>query len=367
MTDRAANFEWHQEGEEAEAVIYAPDATIAEACFERALPATRLLGIMSPIYAAASSVNSNEFGWVVASESHVAPSLFSAPEWGLLLTAETAVKGLGVPEEVPRLIDQKLSEVVLPDVGQAEAQRLCEFGSLWAAEKGLIEEEDVPHLNVLPGDSDALGGRALSAGSRDWTRPGRVRALRVQEILDSDRAEDLGLEVGSLAFVVGAGAEDLGRLCLASHRERISARASSGDFGTSGHLPAAPIDSQEARDIVAAAYAAANYAAGRTALVVYALRQALEEVGALNLQTAWVIGGIDERDGHARHRNGLVALGAGETFVGYSSVSAGTGRMIESAPPFEARKDERWVWEEAGILTRWATLVALRHSGEAEV
>ena len=367
MSEWAASFEWHQEGEEAKVVIYAPDATIAEACFERALPTTRLLGIISPIYAVASSATSNEFGWVVASESHVAPTLFSAPEWGLIITADAAVKGLGALEEVPRLIDRKLSEVVLPDVGQAEVRRLCELGSLWAAEKGLIEEEDVPHLNVLPGDADALGRRALSAGLRDWTRPGRVRALRVAEILDSARAEDLGLEMGALVFAVAAGAEDLGRLCLASHRERISARASSGDFATSDHLPATPIDSQEARDIVAAACAAANYAAGRAALVVYALRRALEDIGVLNLRAAWMIGGVDERDGQARHRNGLVALEAGEVFVGDSSVSAGTGRMMESVPPFEALKDERWVWEEAGILTRWATLVALRSSGEAEV
>src|SRR5918997_11816 len=87
MTERAADFEWRGEGEEAQNLLYAPGPAVAEASLERALSAARLPGVVSPVYVAASGTPSN-FGWVAASETHAAPDLVSAPEWGLLIVAE---------------------------------------------------------------------------------------------------------------------------------------------------------------------------------------------------------------------------------------------------------------------------------------
>lgn len=357
MIEHSADYEWRGEGEGAEVVLYAPGSTVAGWAFEQALPSARLPGVMSPVYAAASS---RSFGWVAASETHVAPDLVSAPEWGLLLITDTPVERVGAPEEVSRQIRRRLSEVALPNIGDAGVRRVAESGALWAAEEGLIEEEDLPSLSTLVGDADALGRRALSAGTRDWTRPGTVRAFRVAEILDSEGAGGLGIEVGSLALVVRVGAEDLGRISLASHRERISVRASNEDFGAPVDLPAAPVETGEARDLVVAVQTAANYAAGRAALIVYALRRALADAGDLRLRAAWKIGGLEERDGKALHRNGLAAVGVSEAFIAGRMVAAGTGELLGSAPPFEApEKDGRWVWEEAGILTRWMALEPL--------
>jgi tRNA-splicing ligase RtcB len=366
MTEDVADFEWRGEGEGAEVVLYAPNSAVAEVSFDRALPATRLPGVTSPVYAAASSRESREgrsFGWVAASETHVAPDLISAPEWGLLLVADAPVAGvLGEPGEVPHLISRKLSEVALPSIrSTAEVRAISESGASWIAEEGLIEEEDLPLLAPSVGDPDALGRRSLSSGARDWTRPGTLRSFRTTEILNLDRAEELGLEAGALALVVLVGAEDLGRLALAGHRERIFARTASGDFGVPGDLPVAPVDSEEARDLLAATGAAANYAAGRLALVVYALRRALGgDVGALRLRVAWKTGGLEKRNGTILHRDGLAAAKEAEALVSGRSVAAGTGEMLESAPPFDvAEEDGRWPWEEAGILTRLATLEPL--------
>ena len=365
MVEHAADFEWRGEGEEAEILLYAPDAVVAEASFERVLPVARLPGVLSPVYAAASSL-SRGFGWVAASETHAAPDPVSAPEWGLLLVADAPVEGVGAPEEVPRLIGRRLSEVTLPDISEAEARRLAETGALWAAEEGLIEEDSLPLFAGYTSDADSLGRRALAAGARDWMRPGLVRALRIAEILDSEGTEALGLEPGALAFVVSAGGEDLGRLALAIHHERISARTAAGDFGAPENLPAAPVDTGEARDLLAATAAAANYAAGRAALLSYALRRALGEAGTLRLRAAWAVGGFEERDGQVLHRNHLAAAGAGETLVAGLTVAAGTGGMLGSAPTFEVlEEDERWAWEEAGLLERLATLEQLGgRSGE---
>jgi tRNA-splicing ligase RtcB len=288
------------------------------------------------------------------------------PERGLLLVASTPVPNLKVPpEDLPRLLDRRLSEIALPSLGDPGGVRaVSEEGALWAAEAGLVEEEDLPHLThplgTAPGDPDSLGRRALLAGARDWTRPGRVEAFRVAEVLDPDGAGSLGLEPEALVLVVLAGAEDLGRLALAAHAERVSGRLSAGaDFGSTPDLPAAPLDSEEARDLLAASAAAANYAAARTALLLHALRRALRDLaGSLEGRAGWAIGGLANSNGTAVHRNGLAALGEGEALSAGGVVAVGMGAMRGSAPPFGASTtdDGRWPWEEAGLLARWAAL-----------
>jgi tRNA-splicing ligase RtcB len=360
MAEHVADFEWRGEGAEAEVVLYAPNPTVAESSFERALPAARLPGMTGPVYAAASL---RGFGWVAASETHAAPDLVSAPGCGLLLVADTPVEDVaGTPEEVPRLISRRLSEVALPGVrSDAEVREISESGALWAAGEGLIEEEDLPFLTPSTGDADTIDRRSLAAGARDWTRPGIIRAFRVAEILDPERAGGMGLESGALALVVSAGAEDLGRLALAGHRERILARTTRGEFGAPDDLPAAPVATGEARDLLTATGAAANYAAGRAALVLYALRRALgDHVGALGPRAGWTLGGFEERDGAVLHREGLAVAGEGEALVSGGSVAAGTGGMLGSAPPFGAAEERgRWPWEEAGILAQWTVLELL--------
>ena len=358
MVEHAADYEWRGEGENAEVLIYAPDDATAERALERALPAARLPGVTSPVYVAASD---SGLGWVAVSETHAAPDLFSAPVWGLLLVADATVANLGVPTgEVKGWISRNLLEVALPRLGEREVRRAAEAGPGWAAEEGLIEEEDLRLFEVAEGDADSLGRRAVALGARDWTRPGRVRALRVAEILGSEGAEAFGLDPGSLALVVSTGAEDLGRLALSGHRERILARVWGGDFGATADLPAAPVDTEEARDLMAAITTVKNYAAVRATLTVYALRRALEDAGALALQAAWPVGGAEERDGLVMHRNGLAAVGTGEALVAGRTVAAGTGGMMRSAPSFGVfEEDGRWAWEEAGLLVRRAVLEPL--------
>jgi tRNA-splicing ligase RtcB len=352
VVEHAGDYEWRGEGEGAEIVLYAPDDRSANSTFERVLPATRLPGVESPVYAAASPEG---LGWVAVSPSHAAPDLASVPTRGLLLVADAALGSLEVaPEELPRLISRRLSEVRSPHLTGSGARRVCETGAIRAAEDGLIEEEDLPLFGLFAGDADALGRRAISAGTRDWDRPGNVRAYAVGEVLD---AGNLGLEPGMLALVVSAGAGDLGRLALAGHRERIAGRG--GDFGAEEDLPAAPVETEEAADLLAATGAAANFADGRAALLVYALRRALGDVvGDLSLRAAWRVGGIEDRDGSLVHRRDLAAAGDGEALVSGGGVVAGTGKMAGSAPPFGAPEDDgRHPWEEAGVLERWADLV----------
>jgi tRNA-splicing ligase RtcB len=356
MIEHAADYEWRGEGEEAEVVLYALEDLTANPAFERVLPATHLPGVESPVYAAASP---DDLGWVVVSASHTAPDVASVPVRGLLLVADAALGELGVlPEEVPRLIPRQLSEVRLPRLTGAGIRRICDAGARAAAEDGLIEEEDLSLLDPRPGDADALGRQAISAGTREWDLPGEVRAYGVGEVLDSEAAESLGLNRGTFALVISTVAGDLGRLALAGHRERILSRVRGGDFGAGEDLPAAPIDTEEAADLLAAVGAAANFADGGAALLVYALRRALEEfAGELSVRAAWRIGGIEVRGGSLVHRRDLASAGEGEALVSGGSVVAGTGKMSGSVPSFGVPEDDgRHPWEEAGVLERWADL-----------
>lgn len=359
MAEHSAEYKWQGDGEEAEVVLYAPDEGIAESYFERALPASRLPGVESPVYAAASERGS---GWVAASSTHAAPDLISTPARGVLLAADVAAESLSVPpEELPRLILRGFSEMRLPALNEAGVRRVCESGARSAAEDGLIEEEDLEMIGRRDGEADALGWRGISAGTRDWDVLEEVRAYPVGEIMDTEGADALGLEAGMLVFVLLVGAGNLGRLAIEAHRERILDRVWHGEFDTAPDIPAAPLDTEEARDLVAASGAAANFAAGRSALLLYALRRALAEpVGGLRTLASWTMGGFGEHGPTTVHRRGLSEVRSSEVVVPGESVAVGTGAMLGSAPPFGvAELEGRWPWEEAGLMERVAQLRSL--------
>jgi tRNA-splicing ligase RtcB len=354
VTEHAAEFEWRGEGEESEIVLYAPD----DSAFERALPAAGLPGARSPVYAAASPEG---FGWATASATHVSPDLLSTPKRGLLLVADTTAENLSIEarELTNRLLrDLPEAGLRLPRLNEAGVARICEGGARAAAEDGLIEEDDLRLLGSRPGDGDALGRPALAAGPAEWEALVAMDLGVVTEVLNAEGAESLGLQTGVLALLVGVGAGELGRLALAAHRERILGRVWSRDFGAGPDLPAAPADTEEAADLVAALHAAANFADARMARSLWMLRRVLGEVtGGLEIRVAWTLGGIEERDGLLVHRKDLASAGDGEALVSGSYAAVGKGKMWASAPPFGISEEEgRWPWEEAGLMERWAEL-----------
>jgi tRNA-splicing ligase RtcB (3'-phosphate/5'-hydroxy nucleic acid ligase) len=354
LAEHVAQYEWRGEGEEAEIVLYAPD----DPAFERTLPAATLPGVESPVYAAASQ---RGFGWVAASATHAAPDLLSVPLRSLLLVAGTRSENLGVPpQELRDRILRELPEAGarLPSLNESGAGRLCESGARAAAEDGLIEEVDLPLLDVRPGDADAIGRRALAAAPYEW-EGGVEPALRlVTEVFDTEGAESVGLEEGALALVVKVDAGDLARLALVAHRERILSRLRSGDYGATPELPAAPAGSGEAEDLITALYAAANFADARAARALWMLRRVLgDAAGGLDIRAAWRTGGIEERDERLVHRRDLAWAEGGHVLFCGSYAAAGTGNMWASAPPFGVPEEEgRWPWEEAGLLERLAKL-----------
>lgn len=348
MAEHTGDYEWRGEGEEAEIVLFAPDEDAADPGIQRTLPAARLPGAESPVYAATSS---GGFGWVAASSTHSAPDLTSIPRRGVLLVADAGAGDLDVPpNEILPFLMRNLAEVSLPHLDGSGVRRMCESGAIAAAEDTLIEEEDLDPFVYSAGDPDALGRRAISAGSRDWEiRPGELGVKVVGETFDAEAAEELGLRTGTLVFVLDVGAGNLGRLGLTAHRERIAGR----DFGREG-VPAAPDETEEAADLLSALGAVFNFVDGRAALLVYALRRGLSgAAGRLSIPAAWRVGGIEEDGGLLVHRNALAAVGEREVMCAGGNVTAATGNMSGSAPPFGTPEDSGlWPWEEAGLMER---------------
>lgn len=356
MAEKVGDFEWRAEGDEAEVILYAEN----DSALECILPAASLPGVESPVSAAATSQN---FGSIAASSTHVAPGLISTPVRGLLLTAGASANTLGIPaDELALSVFRNLSEVSLPRLGGSGIRRICEAGARAAAEEGIVEEEDLLFFETAEGDPDSLGRRSLTAGEREWDLLRGVRVYSVGEVRDSEAAESLDLEEGGVVVVVEAGAGDLGRLTLATHQERILNRIRAGvDLDAEEDLPAAPLGSEEAADLLAASYAAANFADGRAALALYALRRAFAGItGELRPVASWKAGGFEEWDGLVLHRRGLARVGSGEILVCGGSVASGTGALLGSAPPLEIPEiGGVWPWEEAGLLERVADLEEL--------
>ncbi|MEW6636920.1 MAG: hypothetical protein AB1425_08940 [Actinomycetota bacterium] len=362
MPEHVADFEWRGEGEDAEIAVYAPDELSADRVFERALAAARLPGVESPVHAAASPEGS---GLVVVSASHAAPSLAAIPARGLMLVAEAAIEDLEVPpRELERLVRRNIYELSLPSLSAAGVRRLCEEGAFAAAENGLIPEEDLAYFVPLSGDPDALVRRSISAGTRDWDRIEGFRLYSVGTVLDASSADELGLKTGMLIVGVEAEAGDLGRVALTAHRDRILSRARSEDLGAVEDLPAAPVGTEEAQDLLTALRASRNFADCRAALLAYALRRTLEEIaGDLRMQAAWRIGGLEDAEGRLAHRDGLAAAGKGEVLISGGGVVRAAGKMSGSVPPFGAESGERRPWQEAGLLEPVLDLDSLKREG----
>ena len=325
MSERTGDYEWRGEGEGAEIILYASD----DSALKQARSATLLPGIEGPVCAASSR---SGLGLVAASSTHVAPDLASSPKRGLILVAGVSVRGLGIPPgEIPRLVFRNLSEVSLPGLGGVPGVgKFCESGARRAAEQGMIEEEDLAFLEPRNGEPDALGRRVLEVGGRGWEKLGDVGIYAAREVLDTEGAEELGISPEALVLTVDAEAGDLGRLALAGHRTRITNRVQGGDFGASLDLPAAPVESEEARDLLAAVNGTSNFADSRAALTLYALRQAVSNVlGDLDICASWTTGGFEERDGFLIQRRHLAGRDAGEACMSWHRCG---GRYGEDAP-----------------------------------
>jgi tRNA-splicing ligase RtcB (3'-phosphate/5'-hydroxy nucleic acid ligase) len=150
-----------------------------------------------------------------------------------------------------------------------ELRRVMEEGATWAVEHGHGVGTDLGRLESdgrIPGaDAAAVSGRARERGLRQLGTLGSgnhfLEIQTVDEIHDAATATAFGLHAGQVTVMIHTGSRGLGHQVCTDALERTGkALHRHGIVVPDRQLACAPVDSDEAREYLAAMRAAANFA-----------------------------------------------------------------------------------------------------------
>jgi RNA-splicing ligase RtcB len=154
-------------------------------------------------------------------------------------------------------------------------RRVSEEGAAAAAEDGLFEEEDLAHLEPVEGDPTRSDGGRSQPGRGTGKEGFGLEVSVVGEVLDGEGAEALGCGGGCWRSWCGSGRGP--RQARVGHAPGPDLHPDQGRrrLRGRGRPASAPLEAEEAADLVAATHAASNFADARAARAVYALRRVL--------------------------------------------------------------------------------------------
>ncbi len=168
-----------------------------------------------------------------------------------------------------------------------ELDAVLEEGSAWARRNGYATDEDIARTESygqLPGArAAAVPNRAKSRGEPQLGSLGAgnhfLEIDRIEEVYDPDVADAFGLVRGRVVVQIHCGSRGLGHeVCQQYLRRLQDAPKRYGIDIPDRELVAAPLDSPEGRDYMAAMAAAANYAFTNRQILAHFVRRTFEEV-----------------------------------------------------------------------------------------
>ncbi len=168
-----------------------------------------------------------------------------------------------------------------------ELDDVLERGSEWAQAQGYGTSDDVERTESggrLPGASaGAVPDRAKERGRPQLGSLGSGNHFLeidvVEEIYDSDVADVFGLTQGRLVVQIHCGSRGLGHEVCSQYIRRLQdAPRRYGIDIPDRELVAAPVDSSEGHDYMAAMAAAANYAFANRQVLAHFVRRSFEQV-----------------------------------------------------------------------------------------
>jgi tRNA-splicing ligase RtcB len=174
-------------------------------------------------------------------------------------------------------------------LSEGELDSVCRDGVAWAKKRGYATEMDLNRTEengTLKGaDPYAVSPRAKKRGRPQLGTLGAgnhfIEVDLVEEIFDSDAANQMGLVEGKLALQIHCGSRGFGhQICTDYVRKFQGAVKKYGISLPDRELVCAPMDSSEGRDYLTAMRCAANYAFTNRQLLAHWARQAFEEVFA---------------------------------------------------------------------------------------
>jgi tRNA-splicing ligase RtcB len=168
-----------------------------------------------------------------------------------------------------------------------ELKRVLKKGAGWAVEKGYGSQEDLTfiedegHLDYA--DPDTVSDRAYERGKDQLGTLGSgnhfVEVGFIQEVYDTNAAENFGLFEGQITIMIHTGSRGLGyQICDDSIREMIKASAKYGISLPDRQLCCAPIEADEGQRYLSAMAGAANYAFANRQMITHWVRETFEGV-----------------------------------------------------------------------------------------
>jgi tRNA-splicing ligase RtcB len=181
-----------------------------------------------------------------------------------------------VPSGVGRGGEFKLSE--------KDIEEVLRTGVNWALEKGYATPDDLQHIEdfgCIPGaDPKKVSPKAKGRGRNQLGTIGAgnhfLEVQFVSEIFNPEVAKSFGLEKDQVVILIHTGSRGLGHQTCSDYIKKME-----DEFGFS-HLPdrelaCAPLESQLAKDYLAAMAAAANFAFTNRQLITHSIRESFKK------------------------------------------------------------------------------------------
>ncbi len=180
-----------------------------------------------------------------------------------------------------------LGEGAVVRLNQRELERVLEQGAEWTVKAGYGEPEDLGRTEsggrISGARADAVPPRAKERGQGQLGSLGSGNHFLeidvVDEIYDAESAGVFGLREGGLVVQIHCGSRGLGHEVCGQYLRRLQDAPRRYGFSIPDReLVAAPLDSSEGREYLAAMAAAANYAFANRQALAHRVRGAFEEV-----------------------------------------------------------------------------------------
>jgi len=168
-----------------------------------------------------------------------------------------------------------------------EERRVLERGAAWAVQQGFGEESDLDHIEghgtIAGGDPEMVSDRALERGRAQLGTLGSgnhfLEIQKVETVYDQEAAAVLGLSTGQVTVSIHTGSRGLGyQVCDDYLKVMLKAARKYGIVLPDRQLCCAPLQSDEARNYLAAMACAANYAFANRQMITAWVRETFEQV-----------------------------------------------------------------------------------------
>jgi tRNA-splicing ligase RtcB len=172
-------------------------------------------------------------------------------------------------------------------LSRRDERELLTEGARWAIEQGFGSPADLDHSEeggrLAGADPDAVSDRAKERGRTQVGTLGSgnhfLEVQRVARIFDDSLGQALGLFAEQIVVMIHSGSRGLGYQVCDDYLRRIRPRLAEYDFELpDAQLAAAPIDSPEGEEYLAAMRCAANYAWCNRQVMLHNVRRTFERV-----------------------------------------------------------------------------------------